>query len=104
MPNQIIKSNADKIVEMMLSDGYKLYLDDKSDPFIVRPDSPMVARSIKSRQIRGYVSKLHWEVLHKSIQAHTVDSVVTTLEGIASSSGERTTGTGTPSSPRAPTT
>lgn len=89
MPNQIIKSNADKIVEMMLSDGYKLYLDDKSDPFIVRPDSPMVARSIKSRQIRGYVSKLHWEVLHKSIQAHTVDSVVTTLEGIASSSGER---------------
>lgn len=89
MPKQVIKSSADKIVEMVLRDGYELYVDEKGDPLIVRPDSPMVARSIKSKQIRGYVSKLHWEVLHKSIQAHTVDSVITTLEGIASSSGER---------------
>ncbi len=89
MPKIIIKSSADKLVEMVLRDGYELYVDEKNDPFIVWPGSPMVARAIRSKLMRGYVSQLHWEALNKSVLSHTVDAVITTLEGIASTSGEK---------------
>lgn len=89
--SNIIKnqSYADRLVDLLLSDGHELYLDQRNKPFIVRKDSPNIARTIRSREMNGYLSKLYWETFHKSVQSNVIDASIATLEGLALATANR---------------
>lgn len=89
-PNQRV-SIAAKVIEMALSEGIDLYLDQSGDPHVTLPDHPTVGFPITSRRFKGWLSGKFYTHETKGISSEAFSQVVNTFEGKAISERKRQT-------------